>query len=66
MTALPGIEESSYLGGHKDIVELLLEKGAKPNVMKAADKSKPYSRLSPLHYAVIFGYKDIATLLLCS
>ena len=54
----------AIVGGHKEIVKLLLEKGAKPNVMKTADKSKPYSRMSPLHYAVIYGYKDIATMLL--
>jgi glyoxylase-like metal-dependent hydrolase (beta-lactamase superfamily II) len=44
-------------GGHKDIVELLLAKGADVNAKNIASET-------PLHYAAAMGYKDIVGLLI--
>ena len=43
--------------GHKDVVQLLLDRGAEPNM---ADQNG----MTPLHYAAFKGHKDVVQLLL--
>ena len=52
----------AVFNGHKDVVRLLLGKGAQPNVREGTTQG--YTGCTPLHYAATFGHKEIAQMLL--
>ena len=54
MTPLHGAAQ----GGHKDVVEMLLLKGAYPNLGDKRDG------ITPLHYASTKGFKEVVGVLL--